>query len=203
MLRLGCCKCFQHKHLVFSPLRSPSQVQRNCMIQWMTSSKHLSTLGCRSSVDLTRMAEISNIFFVTCKEGKPINSYVAPPFLPTAQDTSATAAAKQAWSTSKLARWSEEKLAVDEIAQVHEASSSKNRGRDFTIHMERSGLMLGCNITWITGVPWLTLRFPNYKKRGPKNFTIEIDIGIVQKLFQEHCWALAKHPNVFCIHNGS
>ena len=68
-----------------------------------------------------------------------------------AQDTSARSAAKQAWGTSKVARWSSEKVEIDQIARIHQKRAS-NRGRDLTRHMNRSGLMLGCPITWIKGV---------------------------------------------------
>lgn len=71
-----------------------------------------------------------------------------------AQDSSATAAARQAWNTSKTARWSADKVALDEIAQIHHKKKG-NKGRAFAAHMKQAGLMLGCPIAWISGVPWL------------------------------------------------
>ena len=68
-----------------------------------------------------------------------------------AQDASARSAAKQAWGTSRVAKWSSEKVEIDQIARIHHKRAS-NRGRDLARHMSRSGLMLGCPISWVKGV---------------------------------------------------
>ena len=69
--------------------------------------------------------------------------------MPLAEDSSATAAVKQAWGNSKTARWSSEKAAMDPIGRLHHKRAG-NKGRDFANHLKREGLMLGCPISWIS-----------------------------------------------------
>lgn len=68
-----------------------------------------------------------------------------------AQDSSAAAAVKQAWNTSKVARWSKGKATIDQLAKIHHRRHG-NRGRDLANHMNRNELLLGCPVKWISGV---------------------------------------------------
>eukprot|EP00435_Cladocopium_sp_Y103_P021687 s270_g5.t1 len=67
------------------------------------------------------------------------------------QATSATAAVRQAKNTSKVAKWSTDKLHLDELGEV-DGKRASNKNRNLVKCLAKKGLLLGAPITYIKGV---------------------------------------------------
>jgi hypothetical protein len=67
------------------------------------------------------------------------------------KSTSATAAVRQANNTSRVAKWSSDKLHLDELGEL-DGKRTSNKNRNLVKCLSKRGFMLGAPITYIKGV---------------------------------------------------